>query len=289
SSDKKQGAQKVIKAPVFSITQEPNDIIPHIPDACKNCSSFSKCSKSYTVAEKRYEVDVVVKTKVILHQVMSVECPKCDNEILKGTFPEHITSTMQYGQNLQALVIALNTIGMVSINRTHKFLSDLFCIPISTGTIHKMVTECAQKILPVIDVIKEKIIASPIVHFDETGTRVDNKTCWVHNASNSKYTYLTVEDKRGYEGIESSGILPNYIGIAIHDCWSSKMIELLLNMKKQKDKAVFMSKEEPTYYYTHKFHKEYQSIIEEARKLNPIPEKVPSKSGRQGKGKIRAS
>ncbi|WP_083461546.1 IS66 family transposase [Cellulosilyticum ruminicola] len=82
---------------------------------------------------------------------------------------------MQYGQNLQALVIALNTIGMVSINRTHEILSNLFCIPISTGTIHKMVTECAQKILPVIDVIKEKMIASPIVHFDEIGTRVDNK------------------------------------------------------------------------------------------------------------------
>ena len=322
SSDKKQGAQKGHKGSGFSITQKPDDIIPHIPDACKKCSSFGKCSKSCVVAEKRYEVDVVVQTKVILHQVMSVECPKCDNEILKGDFPAHITSTMQYGQNLQALVIALNTIGMVSIHRTHEILSDLFCIPISTGTIHKMVTECAKKILPIIDVIKEKIIASPIVHFDETGTRVDNKTRWVHNASNSKYTYLTVEDKRGYEGMESSGILPNYTGIAVHDCWSSywkydavlhavccahllreltgvkenhptqvwasKMIELLLDMKKQRDKAVFMSKDGLSYYYTHKFHQKYQSIIEEARELNPIPEKVPGKRGRQGKGKIRA-
>ncbi|WP_054743782.1 IS66 family transposase [Cellulosilyticum ruminicola] len=64
------------------------------------------------------------------------------------------------------------------------------------------------------------------------------------------------------------------------------MIELLLDMKKQRDKAVFMSKEELNYYYTHKFYKEYQSIIEGARKLNPIPEKVPGKRGRQGK--IRA-
>ncbi|WP_242861563.1 DUF6444 domain-containing protein, partial [Cellulosilyticum ruminicola] len=95
SSDKKQGAQKGHKGSSFSITQEPNDIIPHIPDACKNCSSFSKCSKSCTVAEKRYEVDVVVKTKVILYQVILVKCFKCDNKILKGTFPEHITSTMQ--------------------------------------------------------------------------------------------------------------------------------------------------------------------------------------------------
>lgn len=321
-SDKKQGAQKGHKGSGFSITQDPDDIISHIPDACKNCSSFGNCSNSCVVAEKRYEVDVVVQTKVILHQAMSVECPKCNNEILKGEFPENITSTMQYGQNLQALVIALNTIGMVSINRTHEILSDLFCIPISTGTIHKMVTECAKKILPIIDEIKEKLIASPIVHFDETGTRVDNKTRWVHNASNSKYTYLTVEDKRGHKGMESSGILPKYKGIAVHDCWQSywkydavvhaiccahllreligikenhpdqiwaqKMIDLLLDMKKQRDKAVFMSKDGLSYYYTHKFHQTYQTIIEEARELNPIPEKEPGKRGRQAKGKIRS-
>ena len=279
SSDKKQGAQNGHKGSGFSITQDPDDIIPYIPDACKNCLSFSKCSKSCVVAEKRYEVDVVVQTKVILHQAISVECPKCNNEILKG-------------------------------------------IPISTGTIHKIVTECAKKILPIIDVIKEKLIASPIVHFDETGTRVDNKTRWVHNASNSKYTYLTVEDKRGHEGMDSSGILPKYKGIAVHDCWASywkyadvvhavccahllreltgikenhpeqmwaqKMLNLLLDMKKQRDKAVFMSKDGLSYYYRHKFHQTYQSIIEEARELNPIPEKEPGKRGRKGKGKIRS-
>ena len=46
---------------------------------------------------------------------------------------------------------------------------------------------------------------------------------------------------------------------------------------KQKDKALFMSKEGLSYYYTHDFHKKYQRIIEEVRKLNPIPEKVSGK------------
>lgn len=242
--------------------------------------------------------------------------------MLQGDFPKHITSTMQYGHHLQALTVALNTIGMVSINRTHEILSDLFCIPISTGTIHKMVTECAKKIVPVISIIKEKIIASTVVHFDETGTRVDNKTCWVHNASTKKYTYLTVENKRGYEGMESSDILPHYQGIAVHDCWVSywkysivthavccahllreltsvienhpaqlwaqEMIDLLLEMKLKRDKAVFMGKNELSYYHTHDFHKKYEVIIEEARKLNPLPKKLPGKRGRQGKGKLCA-
>jgi len=34
------------------------------------------------------------------------------------------------------------------------------------------------------------VIKSAIGHFDETGTRVDKKLWWVHNASNCKYNYL---------------------------------------------------------------------------------------------------
>ncbi|MEG0153395.1 MAG: IS66 family transposase [Cellulosilyticaceae bacterium] len=321
SSGKNQGAQKGHKGTSFSITKEPDTVINHIPKHCKGCELFGSCT-SCGIKGKRYEVDIVIETKVTLHQVLAYECPKFNHGIIAGTFPDYIKSTMQYGLNLQTLAVALNTVGMVSISRTHELLSDLFCIPISTGTIHKMVAECASKLTSVIEEVKNRLIASPIVHFDETGTRVDRKTCWVHNASNSHYTYLTVEYKRGHEGITSSGVLPNFEGIAVHDCWASywkynhathavccahllreligvienhdehvwaqDMLDLLLKMKEVRDKAVFMGKENLSYYYTLGFRKSYLSIIEKARKLNPIPEKIPGKRGRIGKGKIRS-
>ncbi len=220
SSDKKQGAQKGHKGSGFSITKEPDEIINHIPTPCNGCTNFGSCT-SYEITGKRYEVDIIINTKVILHQTLAFTCPYRNNEVLTSVFPENIKSTMQYGYSLQALVVALNTMGMVSINRTHELLSDLFCIPISTGTIHKMVTECAGKLSLVVEGIREKLLKSPIIHFNETGTRVDNKTRWVHNASNSDYTFLTIENKRGYEGMKSSNVLPHFSGIAVHDCWAS--------------------------------------------------------------------
>lgn len=66
------------------------------------------------------------------------------------------------------------------------------------------------------------------------------------------------------------------------------MINLLLEMKKVRDKAVFMGKKNLSYYFTHGFHSKYLLIIDKARKLNPIIEKQPSKRGHQGKGKIHA-
>lgn len=312
SSGKKQGAQKGHKGTSFSITKAPDIVMNHIPSRCKGCELLGNCVSCGTKG-KRYEVDIVIETKVTLHQILSYACPQLNHHVITGTFPEHINSTMQYGINLQSLVVSLNTVGMVSIGRTHDILSDLFCIPISTGTIHKMVTECAGKLSSIIEEIKVRLITSPIVHFDETGTRVDGKTRWVHNASNNHYTYLTVEDKRGHEGITSSGVLSNFKGIAVHDCWGSywkyddvthavccahllreltgvmenypeqvwatEMLDLLLKMKEVRDRAVFMGKESLSYYYTHGFKKSYMSIIKKARELNPLPEKILGKRG----------
>ena len=320
-SGKNQGAQKGHKGSGFSITQVPDETIDYIPSRCNGCSLLGTCT-SCGIKGTRYEVDIVIETKVMKHQTLAYECPQLNNAVIAGTFPENLKSTMQYGVNLKSLVVALNTLGMVSINRTHEILSDLFCIPISTGTIHKMVTECAGKLTSVVEVIKSHVINSPIVHFDETGTRVGGKTLWVHNASNHKYTYLTVEDKRGHAGMSSSDILPHFTGIAVHDCWASywkydavthsvccahllreltgvvenhpeqtwatDMLNLLLKMKETRDKAVFMSKTNLSYYYTNGFKKSYRSIIEKARELNPLPEKTPGKRGRIGKGKIRS-
>ena len=69
-------------------------------------------------------------------------CPLHGGQMM-GTFPEHVKATVQYGLNLQALVVALNTVGAVSINRTHEILGSVFSIPLATGTIKNMVSRFA--------------------------------------------------------------------------------------------------------------------------------------------------
>jgi transposase len=185
-----------------------------------------------------------------------------------------------------------------------------------------MVKSCAEKLVNTVAQIRTIVTSLPLVHFDETGTRVDKRTLWVHNASNEDFTYLTVEEKRGKAGMDASGVLPEFQGIAVHDCWKSywsytavthaiccahllreltgvsenhpeqawadKMKKLLLHMKKVRDTAVDSDKENLSYYYLHGFDTEYDSIINEARELNPIKEKQARKRGRQPKGKLRA-
>ncbi|MGL5752684.1 MAG: DUF1659 domain-containing protein [Paraclostridium sp.] len=64
---------------------------------------------------------VVARALIALQKHTELE----NNSIIPGNFPDNITSTMQYGINLKSLALALNTMGMVSIERTHNILSDL--------------------------------------------------------------------------------------------------------------------------------------------------------------------
>jgi len=319
-SGKKQGGQIGHEGKGFSLLKKPDKTEDYIPSKCNTCSNYGKCKFS-GIADTRYEVDIVVNTNVTQHRALSYLCANT-GEIITGAFPNNITSTIQYGNNLKGLVVSLNTVGMVSFNRTHEILSAVFNIPISTGTIHTMVRDCATKVTDTVERIRLACIDSVLNHFDETGSRVDKKTMWFHNASNERYTYLTVSPKRGHLGMNDCNVLPHFQGIAVHDCWQSywmypavqhaiccahllreltgilenhpeqtwskQMIELLLRMKKVRDKAVESNKESLSYYHLHRFDIEYETIINTARIQNPIKEKAPNKRGRQAKGKVRA-
>ena len=321
-SGKKQGGQKGHPGTRLSVIAEPDEIKSHMPSACEGCPYYNRCKGVACVAEKRHVVDAVVTVEVTEHQLLEIPACPLHGGNRKGAFPSNVNAAVQYGKNLQALVVAFNTVGAVSIKRTHEILSGVFNIPLATGTISNMVKRCANELTDTVEVIKQKVTASALAHFDETGTRVDSKLWWVHNASNCNYTYLDISTKRGAVGMEQCGVLTDFGGIAVHDCWASywnykdvehavccahllreltgitenypgqtwakQFIDLLLEMKKVKDKAVSSGKEELSYYHLHKFDKKYDALIKLAREENPLPEITGKKRGRKKKGKILA-
>jgi transposase len=128
---------------------------------------------------------------------------------------------VQYGVNLEALAVSLNAAGTASINRAHEILSGVFGAPISTGTVRAMVCGCAQKVSGAVQAIKDAVIDEPLLHADETGTRVDTRTVWAHAASTDRLAYITLHENRGKKAMDAIGILPSYAGAVIHDCWAS--------------------------------------------------------------------
>ena len=321
-SGRKAGGQSGHPGTHLAVITEPDNIIKHMPSACESCPHFKMCKVTACIAEKRHVIDAVVTVSITEHQSLEVPICMLHGDTRKGEFPSDIKATVQYGENLQALSVALNTVGAVSVKRTHEILSGVFNIPIAAGTISNMVKRCADCLTDAVSKIKQKMIGSELGHFDETRTRVDKKLWWVHDASNCEYTYLDISPKRGFAGMEQCGVLTGFQGIAMHDCWASywkypdiqhavccahllreltgisenhsdqtwapEFINLLLEMKKVKEKAVKSGKESLSYYHYHKFDKKYEELIKLARRENPLPETKEKKRGRKKKGSILA-
>lgn len=320
SSDKKQGAQEGHEGKYLSVTSNPDRVERHMHSTCNTCPYRATCLEHACVKETRHEIDTVVKTSVTAHELILVkDCPIHGGQ-MQGIFPNHVKASVQYGLNLQALVIALNTVGAVSINRTHEILGSVFSIPLATGTIKNMVSRFAGSLSGTYEYICSQMTALKLIHCDETGTRAGGKTCWVHNASNAEYTFLSIHEKRGWAGMNEAGVLPFYHGIIVHDCWGSywkyedvthsiccahllrelngveenhpeqtwntRFKELLLTMKKAKEEAIAGGKDSVSCNQLETFEKQYDEILKTAYAENPLPETTEKKRGRKKKGKV---
>lgn len=67
--------------------------------------------------------------------------------------------------------------------------------------------------------------------------------------------------------LELTGIVENHP----RQDWASAFIDLLLNMKKVKDKTIEAEKECLSNYYYRKFDKRYGDLIKQTRERTPLP------------------
>lgn len=320
-SGKKSGGQKGHEGKNLPLAV-PDHIVPCMPSKCAHCSNYDKCKEKAKVLERRQIIDAVVKTEVTEYQKMRVtNCPM-HGWTREGDFPKDVNGTVQYGENLQSLVVALNTVGAVSVSRTQEILSNVFNVPLSEGTIVSMVSRCAGKLTDVLAKIGRLVTGSEVDNADETGFRVEGKLHWAHVLCNGAYTLIALSDKRGWDGMEEIGFLPQFHGILVHDCWASywkcpgvihaiccahllreltgieennpeftwpkAFKDLLLEMKRVRDKAFNDNKQELSYYYHHKFSILYDEIIEKAYQETPEPPRKPGKKNRGKKPRGKA-
>ena len=325
-SGKKVGGQKGHKGNHMELPHDPDNVKAHYPEKCQTCPHLAQCLATGSVfkcREKRYEVNAVITTKVTEHQSMTVCNCLCGEQNLIGSFPENVKAYIQYGDSVTVLAGLLNTYGAVSAKRIQVLLGTILGVRLSTGTICSMVEKCAAQVGDTLKVIQQKLRESSVVHFDETGVNVNGKNMWVHSASTSTLTYQTFSEKRGQAGINEGGILPDYTGIAVHDCWSSywkydaathavcnahllreltgveqyspdhkwatRFKALLLAMKKAKETTIARNKQQISPDFWHKCNKEYDQILALAEEECPLPAAPrQKKKGRPKKGKERA-
>jgi len=306
-SGRKPGGQKGHKGHGLKIEREPDQVIIVEPFECPGCG-YGLSDMPTFHASTKYVYDVQIEIKLREYDIREAICTQCGATVV-GEPPEDCRGTINYGNTLRSLVIVLTQYACVGIDKTHKILGDLLGVPVSSGTIKNIQREFAAKTGVAIAEIKRNLLLSPTLNADETGARIAGRTQWFHVASNARYTLVTAHRKRGKEGSNSGGILPEYEGILIHDCWKpyfgfdkckhavccahllrelNALIErgqnwatdmklLLLEMKAVVDRCKSNDKAELSQYYREKFKARYDAVLGGAR-LEIVPSTTRKKS-----------
>jgi transposase len=129
---------------------------------------------------------------------------------------------VQYGDEIKAQMVYFNHYQMLPLERTAEVFETLYGQTISEGTIVEAGQEVSRQVSGANEAIRQHLTQNEVVvHFDETGVRVEHQLQWLHSASSERLTWYGLHPKRGHLAMDAVGILPNLQGRAMHDEWMS--------------------------------------------------------------------
>jgi transposase len=313
-SKRKSGGQEGHPGTSLQIMNNPDTIKRLEVEICEQCRTNGHLE--VIGIKRRQVVDVEIKKTVTELQADMAECCRCGH-ITIAAFPEEVTQAVQYGSSVKALISYMRNLNFMPSERLTEMFEDVFHIPLSEGTIYNTTRKCSKILEPFDDFVKEMLLRAPVVHFDESGIRIEKSLHWLQSASNELYTYYFPHKRRGKIAMDQMGVLPQFTGTAIHDSyasyfeyeclhglcnshhlreliflneemaqrWAKKMIELLLKIKEKAEKAKTNSrtiKKSLMVYYEQRF----KRILYEGFKENPEVVVKKKSKGRKKKGKV---
>lgn len=217
-SGRKPGGQPGHPGATLRQVADPDEVVVHEPKLCR-CCGLGLRGRPASAVTRRQQFDIPpVTLKVTEHRLVERECA-CGART-RADAPAGVEATVQYGPRIAAIIVYLYVGQFLSKKRTAQALAELFGTPVSEGTVAAMTSRAAGGLDDFLDVVRQRIAAAPVAHFDETGLRVEAKLRWVHSASTGKYSLIIMHDKRGTTAMDAAGVLPTFTGVAVHDAWA---------------------------------------------------------------------
>lgn len=160
------------------------------------------------------------KLYVTEYQRLSQKCT-CGKTHL-GALPDFIHANVQYGPNVRAFTTLLSNACHLSHEKVSTLFCDLFDYDLNESTVLSNNQFMYESLAPTEEVIKTALLESEVVHFDESGLKINKTLHWLHTACNAVFTYLFVHEKRGKKAhTDNISILSRFKNWAIHDCFAT--------------------------------------------------------------------
>src|SRR5690606_2116759 len=188
-SGRKPGGQPGHPGSTLTLVDNPHERKRHEPGPCGDCGA-SLAEAPEVGLERRQVFDLPpITVRVTEHQLIARRCA-CGTTT-RATAPDGVSGPVQYGPRITAIILYLYVGQFLSKKRTAQALAELFGTPVSEGAVAAMTRRAADGLDEFCTQVSDRIAASEVAGFDETGLRVAGALHWVHCARTDKYTLIT--------------------------------------------------------------------------------------------------
>lgn len=221
-SGRKAGKQPGSSGTALSQVAVADEQVDHVPVRCGGCAGDLAGGRVLGRPVVRQVFDVApVRVRVIAHRLHLVACGGC-GAATRAVAPAGVNAPAVYGPGVTALAAYLGVQHHVPVARVAEILADVAGVRVSTGWVAAACTRTAEAVGPVNTAIADAIAAASVAHFDESVTRVGGANHWMHTAATTTLTaYHIDEHGRSAEAMTAFGILPRFVGVAVHDAYSA--------------------------------------------------------------------
>ena len=198
-SDKPVGGQLGHKGHTLKMSGAPDVTEKIYPNFCNLCG-LSLLGGPFELVERRQLIDIppIVPTTTE-YQCFGVGCPCGHRQV--GSFPEGVASHVQYGKNIQGLVIYQSYYQFLPFARLQDFFKKVCHLNIGKGTIENIVRRTAKKAQPVYELLQKAIVVSFFVGSDETSFKVKGLKHWFWVWQSAVVTYMVAATSRSKQVI----------------------------------------------------------------------------------------
>ena len=200
---RKPGGQHGHEGSTLKMTVAPDETEDVKANYCTKCgSSLDDCERILDYVTQVVSIpDLKPIVKEIRHYI--TVCKKCGERIQSHAPRKRGSNAVIYDSTVKSMVVYLNVVMFLPYGRIEKYFKEVFGLSISQGSFVNWVNEAKKNAAPAIERIKECIMKSAVVGFDESGLYCNKKLDWTWIAQTVYFTLLFHGSGRSRKELET--------------------------------------------------------------------------------------
>jgi transposase len=214
NSDNKPGGQNGHKGTNLQFESNANKELDYKPSCCAECGNELSI---FNYVETRQTHDILIQKEIINHHIYNSKCScgcvtKANCDVATG---------VSYGNQFKSFMTYLSNYMLMPLDRLTELSGSIFNIALSEGSINNWQACFAKNLTNYEETVKSLLLKQDALHADESGIKINKLNMWLHVCCNPRFTYYDVHGSRGGKAFKEIGILEEYNGRLMHDCYKS--------------------------------------------------------------------